>query len=88
MFLATAVPVIVLSIAIQAVPPVGNYLAGLFGHNSLLEELWTGLLATVVGAAGATLRWKGSITQRHGEAMKPQDQPEAKKSEEEGADAH
>jgi competence protein ComEC len=63
LFLATAVPVVVLFIAIQAVPQVGDYLAGVFGHNSVLEELWTGLLASIVGT-GATLLRKKSIERR------------------------
>jgi competence protein ComEC len=78
MFLVASVPVIVLFIAIQAVPSVGSYLAGVFGHNSLLEELWTGLLATIVGT-GATLLPKKSIYHRESvkPPMKSQDPPEA-----------
>jgi len=78
-FLVTAIPIVVLAIAFQAVPVVGGHLAGLFGHNSLLEELWTGLLATIVGT-GATMLRKQSPHHRQGEkpVTKTQDQLDEK----------
>jgi competence protein ComEC len=82
-FLVAAVPMIVLFLALQAVPPVGDYLADIFGHNSILEELWTGLLATLIGA-GATFLRKRSIHGRQSEkpSMKSQKQhPPEKKNQ-------
>jgi beta-lactamase superfamily II metal-dependent hydrolase len=79
-FLVAAVPMVVLFLAIQEVPSVGRYLADLFGHNSLLEELWTGLLATLVGT-GATLLRRRSVQGRQNEKPSTGSQPEGQKQE-------
>lgn len=80
-FLVAAVPMVVLFLAIQAVPPVGTYLAGVFGHNSLLEELWTGLLASLVGT-GATLLRRRSVQEEPSTRSQPEGQKQKGGTEE------
>jgi hypothetical protein len=91
LFVVAAVPVIVLFFAIQEVPSVGDYLTRTFGHNSVLEELWTGLLASIVGT-GATLLGKKSVArrQRGRHQVKPQTsrQREKKNKQSTNQEAH
>jgi hypothetical protein len=79
-FLVAAVPMVVLFLAIQEVPSVGSYLADLFGHNSLLEELWTGLMATLVGT-GSTLLRRRSVQGRQSEKPSTRSLPEGQMQE-------
>jgi len=62
-FLIAATSASVLLLAIQAVPSVGSHMADFFGHSSFLEELWTGLLAAIVGT-GATALGRRSVQHR------------------------
>jgi len=82
MFLVAALPVIVLFIAIQAVPQVGNYLAGIFGQNSLLEELWAGLLASIVGTGATLLREKSVESRQRKKSPKKSQSPQPPKEQE------
>jgi competence protein ComEC len=78
-FLVAAVPTIVLIIAIHAVPSVTNHLAEVSGNNPLLEELWTGLLGTIVGMGATFLKRKSTYRSKPDEPpVISQDPPEKK----------
>lgn len=72
LFIVAAATVVVLFFAIQAVPPVGGYLTTVFHQSPFLEELWTGLLATVVGASATVLGKKSTRRQAESASIKSQ----------------
>jgi competence protein ComEC len=63
LFIIAVIPIMIVFFAIRSFPPVGNYLTSAFGHSSIVEELWTGLLASLVGTGATLLNKRASSRQ-------------------------